>query len=637
VGQNVTTIEVSTGELRTDESADLRTRAIAIARRHPQVGAASALFLLLAAAVSANVWWLNSYRKGLPFSIDESGYLQRGVLYQQEIVQHGISGLANVWQRPDIVAPLMPLVAGLVRAATGATPFAMVGTVQIFYAILIIATYLLARHFVTRSWALLIAAVVACLPGALDASRVFLLAEPAAALFVALLAVQLRTRRFVSLPFSVGWGILLGLTSLTRTMVLALLVAPLVVEGTRLVISSPTLQQYRNVAIASVVALGIGGSWYWTSWETVRSYLTTYGYGKLSGSYGRGHPVLSWSWWFGRFVNIIDQDVYVPILFALIIAAIAGGIVLVRRTWTSSESGERPVHAAGLPVVHRKISRVRNLLDNDGFSLCLVLAIAYLVLCTSQNSGSYFELPLVPLIVCIVLIPIARGGTVARGVVFVALLAASGVTIGDQLNLIPAAKWSSVSVGGLTATAFNNSEVDFAGPKLRGSQLGGVYWTDCGGATISCFYGRTQNIDLSYVEAWSKLSSELVSYLYRYSAAQGRTPVVFFAYQGPLLNTNSVSLAAQLRGLSLPIGALTSPTRRNGASLLQQLENPLYGQPNIVLAGIPPSRGARGAWPGSSVPEMRTIEALLRGDGFHLARTLDLPQAQPMGIWWKDR
>lgn len=614
--------------------------------------AALSLGFLIAAAIAANLWWLDSYRRGLPYSIDEAGYLQRGVAFAQQIASHGIPGFVDLWRRPDIVAPLLPAVSGVVRAVFGVGTFGMLATQQLFYGLTIVASYLLARRFAGRGWSLVTAGAVACVPGVIDAGRVFLLAEPCAALFCLVLVAQSYAAEFEHLPSSLLWGLTVGVAALTRTMVLGILVGPLLVTGLRLLASSPRRRQIANAGAGFAVAVVIAASWYWTSWATVFNYLTRYGYGSEASQYGHGNSLVSWGWWTTRLVDIVNQDVYLPLLVVLVSALVflvavaflgSSRVDSWRRTKErgaveSSAAGqaERSIWAAA-PMLRRTAASARSILRSDWGAVTLSIFVAWIVLSSTQNSGSYFELPLVVPLVVLLLAPIGNSRPLARVAMSALLIVGGSMTVADQLNWLPGAShYSSVAFGPLHVTAFNDAEIDFAGPKLRGSQLGGVFWTDCGGATITCFYGRSTGITLSYIGAWQHLNSEIASYVYRYASQHGYKPVVFFAYQGPLLNTNSVALEAQLTGKTLPIGALRQPTRNRPVSLIHQLDNPIYGQPNLVIAGEP-SLAQANASPGSPPAALRRVQRLLSSDGFRLVRTLTLPDAAPVGVWWKDR
>ena len=72
--------------------------------------------------------------------------------------------------------------------------------------------------------------MLAAVPGIVDSGRGFNFALPAAAMLTATLAVQLHADAFRTLAMSMLWGVLLGLSALTRTVSLSLL-PPLIVAG----------------------------------------------------------------------------------------------------------------------------------------------------------------------------------------------------------------------------------------------------------------------------------------------------------------------------------------------------------------------------------------------------------------------
>ena len=187
--------------------------------------------IVIVGLVSANIWWLLTNRRGLPPNIDEAGYLQRTVQFGQDLSNHGISGIVHYWTTPDTTGPLLIAVSGTIRSATGLNAFGLLCTEQIPFAATIVGAYLLARQICGRWMALACATLVACMPGLLDAGRLYILAEPATALFILLVVAQLRAGRFDSIWRTLLWGLLVGLTALTRTMMIAVLVGPVVGRG----------------------------------------------------------------------------------------------------------------------------------------------------------------------------------------------------------------------------------------------------------------------------------------------------------------------------------------------------------------------------------------------------------------------
>lgn len=614
------------------------------------------LVVAIVGLVAVNIWWLEANWRGLPPNIDAAGYLQRTVQFGQDLTRHGIPGVAHYWKTPDTTGPLLIAISGTIRAATGIGTFGLLFTEQIFFAATVIGAYLLARQICGRWLALGCALLVACMPGLIDAGRLYVLAEPATAFFILLVVVQMRVRRYESLGRSLLWGLLVGLTALTRTMMIAVLVGPLIVAGLHFITSRPSRRQVFNFVAGGVLAIVVAGSWYWFSWSTVYAYLTQYGYGAAARNYGVGRSILSWGWWLTRLNNLVNQDLYFPLLCVLVFALL--GLVLWSRTvnrfaskmrgkstvavssrideWQSSRVQTRSATLASRVDVIAE--RTCGYLDRPAVQISAILVVSYLVLSSSQNSGSYFELPLAPVLVCAVVAPVGRLRFSFRALVIGSLLIAAllaGFDQFGQFNML--ARNQTVNVGPAHLVAFNPPNFRIVGPKggVTGS-IGGVYWTNCGHATITCFYGIRTDISDAYLKAWPSLNDSVEQFVYDYSARFHREPVVFFAFQGPFLNTNSVQLAAQLQGRFLPVGVLLPSRLRHGVGLGPQLEDPQFGQPNFVIAGIPPGANLP-VWPGSSLKDLTRVQHALTADGFQRVKMIRLPSAETLGIWWKNR
>jgi 4-amino-4-deoxy-L-arabinose transferase-like glycosyltransferase len=576
--------------------------------------------------VIANLWWLSAYRSGLPFNIDEAGYLTEALHFGNAFHHVSFSGFKAVWTAPNSIGPLLPLMAGLIQGVTQVGPWSLLGVQQLFYLLAVLAGFYLARALMSQRMALLVAIVVASAPGLIDGGRLFYLAEPCAALFTLTVALLLRAAPFDSLRWSLLFGVVLGLTTLTRTVVLALIVAPVFVAVLQLVLHGLTKKRVRNLAAGFLLGFVLSMSWYFYTFHAVYSYLTDYGYKSEAGSYGARHSITSLSWWTSRLGNIVNQDLYALIVFVVVVVTVSGLLcrLMSRRGRTRSPS----------PLAQRVVSVLRAKPAVIG----LTVVIDYLILSTSRNTGSYFELPLIAMIIALAFaaLPAIRPTWLSAGIIGISILV-SAANVADSFNLIPGSTThSSVTLGGSTISVFNGSSGALSGPHLRRVSLGGIFWGNCGGATVTCFYGESTGATLKYIEAWDPASKAVMTTAFEIAGSHGRSAVVFFAYQGPLLNTNSVSLVAAEEHVSLPIGALQPVTRHSG-SLHAQLEAPQHGQPNIVIAGLPPANGTHLDGPGSSAASLRATEDLLRREGFSLVRTMPLPFAQPIGFWWKNR
>jgi hypothetical protein len=126
---------------------------------------------VLCVTVSVNAWWIATYRRGLPFDIDEAGYLQRAVQDAQALHANGLGGIWSALRLADPQAPLVPMTGGMVRWITGAGPYGLLNVNQIFYVVAVVATYWAARSIMNRNWSLVAAIMVATLPGLVESSR----------------------------------------------------------------------------------------------------------------------------------------------------------------------------------------------------------------------------------------------------------------------------------------------------------------------------------------------------------------------------------------------------------------------------------------------------------------------------------
>src|SRR6516165_3283832 len=181
--------------------------------------------VMLVVTVSVDLGWVTPRRHGLPYDIDEAGYLQRAVRDADALHSGGVLSLWSTYRLPDPQAPLLTVVAGVFHSVTGTGTLSMFAVQQIFYVVLVVATYLGSRRLMDRNWSLVAALMVAGLPGVVIASRSFFFALPAAAMMTATLVAQMYSDDFRSRWISALWGLLLGLSALSRTVVLALVPA----------------------------------------------------------------------------------------------------------------------------------------------------------------------------------------------------------------------------------------------------------------------------------------------------------------------------------------------------------------------------------------------------------------------------
>jgi hypothetical protein len=206
--------------------------------------------------------------------------------------------------------------------------------------------------------------------------------------------------------------------------------------------------------------------------------------------------------------------------------------------------------------------------------------------------------------------------------VFAAAISFAGMS--DALPGVSSAA-RSMSVGSFSATAFDG----------RGSLLS--YASGNGGACrphTPCVPSGTTRGETAYLAEWLVPSQRMATLLQDIAAQHACSPVVFFAIQDPLFNTNTVDLDYQLSyRTSLPTGLLKPRSEVDGEAPLRQLNDPNLGQPNLVITGRP-ATASGDFW--AHVGYRATIEAV-RSDGFAPTAGVRLPDGRVMTVWWKDR
>jgi Dolichyl-phosphate-mannose-protein mannosyltransferase len=569
---------------------------------------------VLCFVVAVNHWWIDTHRTGLPFDIDESGYLQRAFRDGQALHTGGLGGLWTALRLPDPQAPLLPMTAGVIHWITGAGPYGLLNVNQLFYVVAVVATYWAGRSIMNRNWSLVAALMVATVPALVGSSRGFSMAVAATATVTAALAVQLRTERFASWWQTLLWGVLLGVASLSRTIVLAFLPGLVIAAVVTLVASRAGRRQIIHFVAGLAVGLVIAGAWYSATWHLVLRYLTSYGYGSQASRYGASRSVFSMGWWTYRPQLALNEELFVP-LALVVLACIGCGVVSwwVRRGNTSERGGWQ--------------RRARRFFERPESVAVILVLWGYLVLSTTQNSGFMFELPLIPAVLVLAALLASRSIGRVRPYLAIACVLAAAVSFAGMSDALPGVSSGirSVSMGSFEMTAFDG----------RGTLLS--YASGTGGACLShapCVRSGTMPGETSYLAQWIAPSQRMATVLHDTAEEHGCDPVVFFAIQDPLFNTNTVDLDFQLTyGRTLPTGLLKPRSPAEAEAPLRQLNDPALGQPNLVITGSSPA--ASGSfW--AHIPRTATIRDV-RSDGFVPAADVRLPDGRVMTVWWKDR
>ncbi len=601
-----------------------------------------ALTLLVSVGVAVNCWWVVRWRAGLPFDIDEAGYLFRAFRDANYLRSGGPLLLAhNIVMPPGIQAPALPVIAGIVQFFTRASPYELIFVLEVFYVLAILASYALVRRQASSWWSLLAAGAAAATPGILTWARSFAFALPAAACVALALAAQLWAGDFRSRRRSLLWGLALGVSTLTRTMVLGIVPALLLAGIMRLFAYGEL--RWRgpgrlgngaiNFGLGVLLAGFVAATWYTAALPGVLHYLVSYGYGKTSAQYGPAHPIFSWSWWAAPFRLTVDTELFLPLTLALAAAGLLGTLHPLHLRLKRTRHRGNPIAST---VKRRKLlppareatapaAPVSSVLAGDTASIIVFLVLAYLALASTRNQGSGFELLLIPAIVALAVISASHAPKLIRPLGVGAVLIAAGLSFADQAGLLPGGlndvTW--VTVGPIHALAFDAQGNLFS---YASAVFGGCP------TIVTCVHAGEQSTAKSYVRTWAAPTSEVANFLHRFAAARGREPVVLFAVQDPFFNVNSLSLAAAYQyRQEWPIGVVSEPQAVH-ASYRVQLEAARFGEPNFLIIGPPSHFAAARAF--SPLTSDAGVVSAARAEGFRQVGHFTLPDHRVMTVWW---
>jgi 4-amino-4-deoxy-L-arabinose transferase-like glycosyltransferase len=339
-----------------------------------RIAALAALVLGVALWVLANAWWLHENRAGQPRNIDEWGYFSYSLNDYYASLRGGPAGWVQAVLTPSIQSPLTTAVTSLVFFVTGTNWVGAFGVILAAGAGALVACFVYGRRVGGSAVGLLAAGLLAFAPAFIHLSRIFIFAVPATAMTTLAVWALVRARGGRSLPWSITFGILLGLMPLTRTMTISFVPFLAIAAVLQAVVGPEDRgRRVRNVVIAGLVCVGTAAIWLAGSWTMVFGYLFDFGYGKQSAAYARtSSPLLGWVSSLAASTNgVLLLVLAVGVVLLAVVAVLAIRSVGIRE-WLPS--------AVASPV----------------FPGALLLLGGAVVLASSQNQGLGFSLPLVP-------------------------------------------------------------------------------------------------------------------------------------------------------------------------------------------------------------------------------------------------
>jgi len=496
-----------------------------------------------------------------------------------------------------VQAPFVPLSAVPLNAVLGSGVDASLVVELVFFAVLVVATYAVARRLTTPWWSLLAAFVVATAPVVSDYARIFHFSVPAAAFLVSALWALVKSEGLTRWRWALVCGLLLGLMVLSRSMTIGYLPGFAAAAALPILFGDERKRRLLNLALLAGSGVALAALWYLPNAESVGSYLLNFGYGAESEAYGSDHSPLSIAYW-TREVGAVFDELYFPLGAALALCAVAALVAaLVRRRH-------------GQPTREQ----LKAWLLGDTALAAVIVLEGYVALTSSKNQGTAFALPWLPVLVVLVCAAVARIQWRSVRIAAVAVLAAVAL-----LNLTM--KSGLVTGVGDRRTA----DLPLLGEKTVTDGRGIVE-----GEVIAAGYpaGSPTEPMPELQKEWLPFAGEVARWVTDYSEAKGEEPNLSWGFDDLLLNNTRVALGSQLAlERQLPTEFLKPfPDGDSAASYRAQLEE---FESNLLVVG---ERG-----PGTTGIHLtrRRVEAAARELGFHPVRRFTAPDGRELTAWWR--
>ena len=541
--------------------------------------------------------WLARFRFGYVTEWDESGYISIALRNAHALTADGPFSMASTVLEQGVQAPLVPFTAVLPNLLFGTGVDASLLVEPAFFALLVVATYGVARQLTTPWWALLAAAVVATAPVVSDYTRIFHFSVPAAALLVSSLWALMKSEGLTRRRWAVACGLLLGLMVLARSMTIAYLPGFAVAAALPILLAEERRERILNFVLLCLSGAVLAGLWYLPNAESVGSYLLNFGYGAESEAYGAEHSKLSVAYWTREAGAVVDE-LYVPLSAALVLGALAalGSWLAARGRFGASRQ------------------ELLGWLRSDAALALAIVLEGYVALTSSKNQGTAFALPWLPVLIVLVCAAVATIGQRPLRIAAATLLAAVAL-----LNLATKAD----VVSGLSKP--QSADLPVLGEKtvLDGRSI-------VQGEVAAAGYptGPPTEPMPELQKEWLPFAGDLARTVTVYAEARGEEPNVGWGFDDLLLSNTRVELGAELElSRSVPLVFLKPfPDGDSAASYKAQLQE---AGSNLLIVG---ERG-----PGTTGIHLSRprVEAAGRQLGFRPVKSLTAPDGREVAVWWR--
>jgi len=201
----------------------------------------------------------------------------------------GVAGLVRFWMHgTGVHAPLVPVVSGLLQIVFGESRAVAEVVLPLATLAMVAGTFVAVSRLYGRATAYAASALATAFPIVLTLARCYFLEHPAAGMFALAMAALVASDAFDRRGPTLAFGVLAGLTCVTRSGAPAWLAGPTLVAAFVAMRRAQPIRRVARCAVAVVLAVALAATWYGPNLSAIATYLHRYTYGEQAAAYAGG-------------------------------------------------------------------------------------------------------------------------------------------------------------------------------------------------------------------------------------------------------------------------------------------------------------------------------------------------------------
>jgi 4-amino-4-deoxy-L-arabinose transferase-like glycosyltransferase len=554
------------------------------------------IFALVVAVFSVlTILWDIHWRHGQPFDVDESGYLNTALADLHSLQSGGPVDWVKAVLGPSNQSPLTTALSTPFLLVFGANATSALLSPLALTVVAIALTFALARRTLTGHASWLTLALLVTTPAIINYSRFYIFTAAASAAVAAVLYTFHRSQRLQNPGWSCLFGVAVGILPLSRTMTISFL--PTIVILTLIAIWQARARRtaLKNGVAAGVVALLVAAIWLLPNrnYASVGHYLTSFGYGTSSTSFGQAHSLFSYGAWdqvwrtFARFVYLPHSLLYLA----------GAGLILV---------------AGSARIRHRGWRRgVIDCIEHPLFPSALLVLEGFTALASSGNEGDGFPVPL------LVPLSLLAGWSLRRYLRPLPAAAPVLISTAGLMAVVPSLPWSASLASAWSAEVPTLGRVTVTSGQGLIQRIEG--WSLHSGANLLTAKERTLGSD------WIKANQAVAAHI---ASTIGTRSLVTVDFEHYLMNAYSLNLT-RAWGNHTPLSLTQMWAEQVGTTKAAFVHWLTKGGAASACFALSPS-GTQDSYQDISPAVM---DAAQRQAGFHRVASWPLPNGESLYLW----